>query len=667
MCGLAGFVGLSRRPEHYEHDLRSMMTAIGHRGPEEFGYCLDDHGAVGLVRLAIIDLPLGKQPMAIAGDRYWIAFNGTIVNYLELRAELEAQGIRFRTDSDTEVLGYAVATWGGRALERLNGSFAFAIYDRVQRSVTLARDPVGERPLFYSFVHGGIAFASEIKGIFALPQVPRQLSPTGLTQTFKTWSPIDPVTCFENIHALLPGHYGIYQDGRLEIIPYFRIPMAEELPEISGLTFGQAKEQLREQLTESVKVRLRSDYGVGVLVSGGIDSAAIAAIASQELGEPPRTFSFTLPSSPLDESKAQERVVQHLGTCHSSVEITPELTRRLFPEAVYHAETPLFRTSAVAIGQLAKHVHDQGYRVVLFGPGSDELLCGYDTAKEAFFLEKYDSFPSDADRRRWLVSLFHDTALTKTFSPDALIDFYRDPETRKSGLGPQYRRFSLLPNLSDLARAEVSAADNWPEMIRDSLLRLDPRLLERNEVEQSRAIDLLTVISGWGMNAYGDRVTVPEGVEFRAPFLDSSVIRFAWGLAENFTLGDGRGEKIILRESFSGLLPSEVVQRRKQGLRAYGAESLRPTAADDWVRDVTSRAMSGASEIIDPAKAKTLVDVIAAQDGEPRYPFKHAYCLMLSTVLLEDRFLRDFRVPDASPQVNIVKRVDKRSTASAPG
>lgn len=665
MCGLAGFLGLSRPSENYEHDIRSMMTAIGHRGPEEFGYCVDDHGAVGLVRLAIIDLPLGKQPMTIADGRYWVVFNGTIVNYLELRAELESQGVRFRTNSDTEVLGYAVVTWGSRALARLNGGFAFALYDRVQRSVMLARDPVGERPLFYSFVDGGIAFASEIKGIFAFPQVSRRLSPAGLRQTLKTWSPIDPVTCFEDIHALLPGHYGVFQDGRFRTVPYFRLPVAQDLPGISGLTFEQAKDQLRERLTESVRIRLRSDFGVGVLVSGGIDSAAIAAIAAQELGEPPRTFSFTLPSSPLDESEAQERVVQHLGARHSSVEITPELTRTLFPEAVYHAETPLFRTSAVAVGQLARHVHDQGYRVVLFGPGSDELLCGYDTAKEASFLERYDSFTSDAERRRWLNSLFYDTALTKSFSADALISFYRDPETRRSGLGPQYRRFSLLPDLSDLARTEISAPGDWPGMIRDSLLRLDPHLLERNEVERSRAIDILTVCSGWGLNAYGDRAAVPAGVEFRSPFLDPSIIRFAWGLAEDFTLGDGRGEKIVLRESVSGLLPSDIVQRRKQGMRAHGAESLRLTAADDWVRDVVSRAVSGESQTIDPVKAGIIVDAISAHGGGARYPFKHAYCLMLSTVLLEDRFVRDFRVPDAIPDVNIVTRVDMRGAASA--
>lgn len=343
MCGLAGFAGFSRRSQRYEHDIRAMMNAIQHRGPEEYGYCIDDYGAVGLVRLAIIDLPLGKQPMAFVNDRYWLIFNGTIVNYLELQADLEANGVRFETDSDTEVLGQALVTWGVRAIERLNGSFSFAFFDRVERRVLLARDPVGERPLFYSLFDDGIAFSSEIKGIFALPGVPRKLSPLGLRQTFKVWSPIDPTTCFEGIHSLQPGHYGVFEDGRFTAVPYFRLPSAESTDNGHVLSFEEAKERLRATLLESVRIRLRSDFGIGVLVSGGIDSAVIAAVTRKELGSPPRTFSFTLPNSKLDESEAQLRVVRHLGSRHSSVEVTKELSRSMFPAAVYHAETPLFR------------------------------------------------------------------------------------------------------------------------------------------------------------------------------------------------------------------------------------------------------------------------------------------------------------------------------------
>lgn len=647
-----------------------MMNAIQHRGPEEYGYFIDDYGAMGLVRLAIIDLPLGKQPMSFDDDRYVLIFNGTIVNYVELQAELEAAGARFETNSDTEVLGRALITWGERAIERLAGGFAFAFLDRVERRVLLGRDPIGERPLFYSFVDDGIAFSSEIKGVIALPGVRRKLSPLGLRQTFKVWSPIDPVTCFEGIHSIPPGCYGVFQDGRLSTVPYFRLPTAEAAGGDHAMTFEDAKERLRETMLESIRIRLRSDFGMGVLISGGIDSSVIAAVTRQELGRPPRTYSFTLPQSKLDESQAQLRLARHLGSEHSSVEVTKELSRSMFPAAVYQAETPLFRPSAVAVQLLARHVHDQGCRVVLFGPGSDELFCGYDVSKEAAFLDRYDTFGGDAERRRWLAGLFHDTALTKSPSPGALLSFYDDPAARGSALGAHYRRLSMEPDLADLARDDAaapggsasggSAPSGWEEMICESLTGLDPDLPKRPLVERARAIDMMTICSGWGMQAFGDRAAVPEGVEFRSPYFDLNMIHFGWGLPEEFTMGDGRADKRILREAYASMLPPELATRNKQALRSFGAEALLPAGGDDWVPELISRIVAGKSEVIDPRKARALVAAIGQDGSGLRYPLNHSYCLMLSTALLEDQLVTDFRPADASASVNIVKAVDKR-------
>lgn len=660
MCGLAGFVGLDRASEHYEDDLRVMLDAIRHRGADDFAYCLDDNGAVGLARLAIIDLALGKQPMSFADERYWLVLNGTIVNFLEIRAELAGKGIRFQTSSDTEVLGQALLSWGPTALKRLSGGYAFAFYDRLQRRLLLGRDSTGERPMFYSRVGGGLAFSSEVKGIFALPGVKRQLSPLGLRQTFKVWSPIDPTTCFSGVHSLPPGHYGIFEGGNLTTIPYFRLP-----PDPNARhSFSEAKQQLHEHLARSVRIRLRSDFGVGVLLSGGVDSAVIAAVVREELGEPPHTFSYTLPGSRLDESEAQLRLVRYLGTRHSSIEITRELTRSLFPATVYYAETPLFRPSVVAVGLLANHVNEQGCRVALFGQGSDELLGGYDVAKEAAFLARYQTFRSDTERRQWLVGLFHDAVLTKSFSPDALISFYRDLGARQSRLGAHYRRFAAEPDLPELTRPEVQTPGDWSDVVCDALVGLDPDLLQRPPVERSRAIDMLTICGGWGMNAFADRVTLRAGVEVRAPFLDPELIRFGWCLPEEFTLGEGRREKHVLREAFAGMLPKTVLDRPKQAMRALGADALHPAGADDWVQDVVARALSGDSEIIDPRKASTLVASLPEAGSAIRHPINHSYCLMLSTLLLEEQFIRNFPAPVRAPAADLVKVVDKRAVAT---
>ena len=645
------------------HTVRTMMSTIDHRGPEECGYAVDDRAAVGLTRLAIIDVPFGKQPMLIDDDRHWLVFNGTIVNYLELRVELEQVGIRFRTNCDTEVLAQALVRWGTGALPRLNGSFAFALYDRRERRLLLGRDPIGERPLFYTRVNDGLAFSSEIKGLLALPGVARSLSPLGLQQTYASWCPIDPTTCFEGIVSLPPGHFAVYEGGRLSTTRFWQLPYGEDQTDRSESAYEQAQEDVRDSLSASVDIRLRSDFGAGVLLSGGVDSAVIAALTAPKVSGRLKTYSFTLPGSALDESEAQLRVAQHLDTDHSSVAITPEQTRELFPQAVYHAETPLFRTSAVAVGLLAKLVHDSGQRVVLFGPGSDEIFGGYDTAGEASFLERYNRFGDDAARVSWLKLLFHDTGLTKKLDFDAIARYYASPSIRQQLLGPHARRFSSQPGLADIVRDELVAqgADDLLDMLGEAIANLDPNLSRRPPVERSRAIDMLNLCSGWGLNSFADRVAVPAGVEFRAPFLDVAVIAKFWRLPEEFTLGKAGVNKRVLRDAFRGMLPSDVLNRRKQGLRALDAEVLLPWAADDWVSDVVRRAERGESAIVDPRQASSIVAAMTdPARSSPGSFVKHAYCLMLSTMLLEDKLIRDYDVPARPGGVNLVKAIDLR-------
>lgn len=665
MCGLVGFVGLERRSEEYELQIKRMLNAIDHRGPDELGIYLDDRAALGLARLALIDLPLGKQPMSFAHGRYWLVFNGTIFNYLEIRAELESIGVRFLTNSDTEVLGEALLRWQADALPHLNGGFAFAWYDVRQGSVLLGRDLAGERPLFYALQEGGLGFASEIKGLFALSGVRRAFSRRGISHTFKVGCPLDPTTCFEGVHALPPGCFGTYEGGEFRLGRHSVLPFPARPAEIASLSFAAAKEVVRETVRESVRVRLRGDFKVSAALSGGIDSAIVAALAGEELGRPLRTFSLVMPGSPLDEASAQEHVARYLRSEHSSVELNDQSVRSLFPAAVYHAETPLFRPSAVAVMQLAQLVHAEGFRATLVGHGADEVFCGYDIAKEAAFLENFNRFVDDEQRIRWLSDLFHDERLTRPFVASDVCAAYAEPHVRSSPLGAHYRRFAREPDMSSLVRYESTDTNGWAQMIVDGLTSLDENLLSRPAVERSRAIDWFTVCGGWGLGAFGDRASTPAGVELRAPFLDRSVLDCGWNLPLDFTLGNGRREKHILREAFADLLPNLVIDRPKQGLRGVSSTALRPLQQGDWVEDVVERAVTGRSELIDPLKARTLMAKVLDEDVMISHPDTNAYCLMLSTVLLEDQFGAGFSVHTHEPKRKLAKMVDRRGADRA--
>jgi asparagine synthase (glutamine-hydrolysing) len=230
MCGVVGFVNSGKRKDDRISGLRRGIRAIAHRGPDEVGIYDDDEFSLGTVRLSVIDPLFGKQPMVTAGERFVLGFNGEIFNYLELRHELEAQGITFATRSDSEVLLYSLAVWGEQALDRLNGQFGFAFYDRKRRELLLGRDPFGERPLFYTEQGSVFYFASEIKGLFAFPEVRRELSAEGIRTNGRYWTPMPGESCFAGVRSLPPGHVVRVSPGGVTLAPYFETPIDRATP-----------------------------------------------------------------------------------------------------------------------------------------------------------------------------------------------------------------------------------------------------------------------------------------------------------------------------------------------------------------------------------------------------------------------------------------------------
>ena len=344
MCGVVGFVGPDLAGEAAEAVLRRMADAVAHRGPDEMGLYARGEIGLGHRRLSIVGLADGQQPMLSEDGNFVISFNGEIFNYVELRADLEARGERFRTGSDTEVLLRLFALKGEDALPLLNGDFAFAIYDRRRRRLTLARDRMGVRPLYYTRSGNSLAFASEVKSLLQFPGVVAEIDPEALDQIFTLWAPIAPRTPFRNILELRPGHLMVVENGNVATRAWWSLDFPDA-GDADTRTDGAVAEELIALLDDATRIRLRADVPVGAYLSGGLDSSLVSALAARHVGNRLRTFSVTFDSAEHDESGYQAEMVKALGTEHTSVATSADDIARVFPAVIRATERPILRTA----------------------------------------------------------------------------------------------------------------------------------------------------------------------------------------------------------------------------------------------------------------------------------------------------------------------------------
>ncbi|RVI46933.1 asparagine synthase (glutamine-hydrolyzing), partial [Sinorhizobium meliloti] len=380
MCGFGGYLGSIRDGKPL---LERMTAAIGHRGPDERGIFTAPGAGLGHVRLSIVGLGDGQQPMSDPSGELTIAFNGEIFNYVELRDELRARGRRFRTSSDTEVILHLYEEMGEDCLSLLNGDFAFAIWDARRRRMMLARDRMGVRPLFHTLKGGTLYFASEVKALLEVPGVSAEIDPIALDQIFTLWAPIAPRTPFRDIHELEPGHLMIADQNGTTTRPYWQLdyPNRDERPAYAEES--RAAEELRALLTDATRIRMRADVPVGAYLSGGLDSSIISALAAGMTSQGLRTFSVTFDSAEHDESAFQEEMAAALGTEHRAVACRAGDIARDFPDVIRFTEKPIIRTAPAPLYKLSGLVREAGLKVVLTGEGADEVFAGYDIFKEA--------------------------------------------------------------------------------------------------------------------------------------------------------------------------------------------------------------------------------------------------------------------------------------------
>lgn len=650
MCGIAGIVTLETGlgPCSIEQ-IEAMIGCLTHRGPDEFGLYRDGRAGLGHARLSIIDLATGQQPLTNEDGTYWIVFNGEIFNYLELRAQLEAAGHRFKTRSDTEVIVHAYEQWGDDAFRRFNGQWALALWNSREGTLVLARDPFGVRPLYVCEHHGRLYFGSTIKAIFAAdPQLPREFDPQGLQEVFTFWSSIAPRTVFRGIEELPPGSVRTYAPGRVRTTRCYSPGYPTVDAEGFRGSLDDAVEAVRAALETATSLRmLRADVPVGSYLSGGLDSSIVAAMGLRAKGDKFRTFSLRFEDAEYDESPHQRTMAEFLGSDHHEVVVTRGDIARIFPEVIAHTERPVLRTAPAPLFLLSRLVRESGIKVVLTGEGADEMFAGYDIFREAKVRRFWARQPESERRPRLLERLYPYLARSPVTQRGMTRQFFGQhlESWREPGFGHDLR----WRGTSGLVRLFTPALQNSLQGsdVRRALLENLPSSFARwSSLAQDQYLEIRTLLSGYLLSSQGDRMLMANSVEGRFPFLDRQVAAVAESLPPAYKLRV-LDEKHVLKRVARTLVPESIQQRTKQPYRAPDALSFAQPEAAEWIDAVASPRALNEAQVFAAGAARQLIEKCRARAASGQFSNADNMGVVgiLSTQLLHEQLIRHRPAP----------------------
>jgi len=556
MCGICGIY----TPHTSGVDaalLRKMTESLVHRGPDDSGNFIDTSIGLGMRRLSIIDLESGHQPISNEDGSMWIVFNGEIYNFRNLRALLERDGHRFSTNSDTEVILHLYEEYGEECVSRLNGMFAFAIWDSTRNRLFLARDRIGIKPLHYAEVGGGFIFGSEIKAILQDPRIIRKVNSYALRQYIGFEYVPGSDTMFQGIFKLLPGHILIFDTHGLSIRKYWDLYYPSEVPHQH---FDILAHNLYDKLKKSIEMRMISDVPLGAFLSGGIDSSSVVGIMSEISGQPVQTFSIGFDDVSYNELDYARKVANLFNTEHHEAVITPDVVG-LVHTIVKHLDEPLADVSVFPT-YLVSQLASSKVKVVLSGDGGDEIFAGYDWYKASKADAYYHHLPYILRR-----------SINRVFNTIP-------PSDKKKGLVNELKRFAEgAKNSKDLHHVRwqfFNDADEWekPASKGHSPLHREERFVNPVNFyyQHSTAPDRLSKEQYVDLKMYlpddilvkADRMSMAHSLEVRVPFLDYTFVEFAATIPSDLKL-HGIVSKYILKRSMGRLLPKEIISRKKQG------------------------------------------------------------------------------------------------------
>jgi len=579
MCGIAGILSFDDRPVS-SGTIGEMVGAIAHRGPDDAGTWTDGPIGLGHARLSIIDLsPAGHQPMATPDGRATIVFNGEVYNFPELRERLAGEGVAFRSTSDTEVILHAYARWGAASFARLQGMFAFAIWDSTVRQLHLVRDRFGIKPLYYSVDPQRIVFGSEIKAVLAAGGVPKAIDDAALHEYLYYGNPLRARTIYRSIREVLPGHFLTIDKGRIVDSTYWHV---DETPVVRD-DLETATGEVRERLDRAVKSHLISDVPVGVFLSGGIDSSAITALATRHYGGPLRTYSCGFDfERGVNELPKARRIAELFGTEHHELRIEGGALIDTIEKLVQAHDEPFGDCADIPLYLLCAKLRGEA-KVILQGDGGDEIFAGYRRYNVLSYERMWRTVARMAPALMTLMprrpTYYRAARFFQTMS-------IADPALRLA-------LFMTMESRDDPPTRLLSA--EWRRRVE----RTDPfesyrvaceRLGNLDAVQQSLYADTMLLLPDQFLEKV-DKATMAHGIEVRVPFLDADLSDYALGLPSHLKVRRGQ-KKFILRRALRGIVPDDILDAPKTGFEVPYSH---------WLR--TSLSGHARSVLLDPGSA----------------------------------------------------------------
>jgi asparagine synthase (glutamine-hydrolysing) len=554
MCGITGFVDQNPtlEPDVRASVLDRMCRVIAHRGPDDQGVMLTDWAALGMRRLAIIDLAGGHQPISGCDASIRVVFNGEIYNYCELQSDLEARGHRFQTHSDTEAIVHAYEEHGTSCVDYFRGMFAFAIWDERERTLFIARDRTGKKPLYYTLTpHGTFVFGSELKSLLEHPDVRREINVEAMDAYLALGYVPDPLSIFQGIHKLPPGHHLTFKDGHTRVEQYWDFRYDVVAPRRAD----EYMEELLALLDEAVRLRLVADVPLGAFLSGGIDSSTIVGLMSRHTSQPVKTFSIGFREDGYDELKYARVAANRFNTEHHEFIVTPEVCH-IIDELAWHLDEPFADSSSIPTYAVSKMAREH-VKVVLSGDGGDELFAGY----TRYVIDRQRSGFARLPRvvRRGLIQPLSRSLPHSAWGRNYLHNVSQEPLHRyldsvslfnglnkRSLYSTDFRSQLGGSNRAAMLFEEYSARVRSTEPI-DTLLYLDSKTYLPG--------DILTKV---------DRMSMAVSLEARVPLLDHKLIEFVTRIPSELKM-NGLETKHIFKRAVRGLVPDEILDRPKQG------------------------------------------------------------------------------------------------------
>lgn len=613
MCGICGFFDLKgngrRNTDVRDRDImEKMLYAIRHRGPDGSRILVQDGIALGFNRLSFIDLDGGMQPIRNENETISMICNGEIYNFQRLHGELAAKGHQFRTKTDVEVIVHLYEEYGLDFPKYLNGQFAVALYDDMKKRLLLVRDQIGISPLFYTVVNDRVVFASEIKAILEYPGVGRKLDLKAVDQLMNFPGIVSPVTFFDGIHSLQCGHMlQLVPDREPEDTEYWDLVYPAE-EEDRGVEYY--RENLRELLKAAISRRLVADVPVGFYISGGLDSSVVACYIGRYLLNSYYSFSAEIGSGELDESRFQKIICDYVHSEHYSTRVTEREIWENLPEVIYHAESAVKESYDVAAYLLSGLVSASPAKAVLTGQGSDEFFCGY---------------------AGYMVDLFRTMQKGHMSAAECEVNerLWGDPYFRYERDHPRIRKIHEKIYSEDV-RGEIDRFSAWAESPINT-----GRVRGLSSQKRRSYIDWKLRLSDHLLGEHGDRMFFSHSVEGRHPFLDVELLSFVANIPDKYKL-NGTNEKYILKEAARGIVPEQILKRKKFPFQAPGMSAMiKQSGGGDFLDDALIRKYG----VFDAGYVNEMKQVYSQADFKLMGAYEIDYLLIVMTVtMLCERF-----------------------------